>query len=128
MIFRRTQDYLNNGVPEGQRNDSLMNAACQLRDERCSFDEAVATLLPRARAADYPRMRHFQHFALRAACLREICVEAASKKGFICRTEFRTGRRLLRMLHAPHHQKNATHEKAAAKLVGGARREGWGTT
>ena len=50
MIPKCTQDYLNNGAPKGQRNDELMKAACQWRDERLSLDEAVAALLPRALA------------------------------------------------------------------------------
>jgi hypothetical protein len=50
MIPQVTQDYLDSGALKGNRNDSLMRAACQLRDDGWSLDQATQTLLPRARA------------------------------------------------------------------------------
>jgi RecA-family ATPase len=46
-IPKVTQDYLEFGAPEGQRNDSLLAAACQLRDAGYSVDEAEDILIIR---------------------------------------------------------------------------------
>ena len=50
MIPRVTQDYLDNGAAKGNRNNALMDAACQLRDAR--FNQADATRMLKPRALD----------------------------------------------------------------------------
>ena len=44
----RTVNYIENGSPEGQRNDELFHAAQQFRDAEIDVWEAKATLVPRA--------------------------------------------------------------------------------
>jgi RecA-family ATPase len=45
-----TQDYLANGASNGNRNNALLDAACQFRDARYSIDQAIKELVPRATA------------------------------------------------------------------------------
>lgn len=47
---KTTVEYLENGAPKGERNDTLLRAACQCRDSGLSENEALAELSPRARA------------------------------------------------------------------------------
>jgi RecA-family ATPase len=48
LIPKSTQDYLDYGASKGNRNNALLNAACQLRDARFSQDEAIRILVQRA--------------------------------------------------------------------------------
>lgn len=43
-----TQQYLENGANPGNRNDSLLAAACQFRDASFSIEQSTQALLPRA--------------------------------------------------------------------------------
>src|SRR6516225_9089050 len=45
---RKLRDYINNGAPEGERNSTLLWAACQYRD--CGFSEADAHVVLGGRA------------------------------------------------------------------------------
>jgi len=48
MIPQRTQDYLDNPVPSGSRNEELFNAACQLRDDGKDEESARSQLMHKA--------------------------------------------------------------------------------
>jgi RecA-family ATPase len=50
VLPERTKIYLANGAQKGNRNDELLNAACQFRDAGYSEHEAAAQLRPRALA------------------------------------------------------------------------------